>query len=252
MRYQNLTTTISNLSSRPDPRQLDFSRSWDIDSLKNIILEEGLHSSTQRGKFVFRQGEVVDKIYLIQSGCVAFTRHCAEGNRQVLDFFYPGSIFSDLQEDAQPTTFSAQCLLETQFCTFSKASLRRIATMTPEIYQAMNSLMLGMLSQVYDSLYNIGCRHGVERVAFTLCKIFDGLNAGIDVDSIRFDCHIPIRQIDIADAIGVTPVYLNQILKSLKEDGVIDIDKGTIKINNIKILKDICRYDEFVSIHRFI
>ncbi len=99
--------------------------------------------------------------------------------------------------------------------------------------------MLGLLSQAYDNLDNIGCRHGVERVALTLCTIFDGFNSGINVKSARFDCHIPIRQIDIADAIGVTPDYLNQILKSLKEDGVIDINKETINIDNIKILKDI-------------
>jgi CRP-like cAMP-binding protein len=252
MHYQNPTTNISNLASRTDARQLDFSGSWDIDSLKQIILEEGVRSSIQRGKFVFRQGEVVDKIYLIQTGCVAFTRHCAEGHRQVLDFFYRESVFSDLPENSQPTTFSAQCLLDTQAYALSKASLRRIATITPEIFRTVNSLMLRLLCQAYDSLYNIGCRHGVERVAFTLCKIFDGFNAGIDVDSARFDCNIPIRQIDIADAIGVTPVYLNQILKSLKEDGVIDINKGTINITNIKILKDICNYEEFSSIKRFI
>lgn len=252
MDYKNLTIHKPHQSSRLDTQQLDFSTSWDVDALKQIIIEEGLDSHIQRGKYVFRQGEVVDKIYLVQSGCVAFTRHCAEGNRQVLDILYPGSILSDLQENAQPTLFSAQSLLETRMYALSKASLRRIARITPEIYQAINSLMLGLLSQVYDNLWNIGCRHGVERVAFTLCKIFDGLNAGIDVDSIRFDYHIPIRQVDIADAIAVTPVYLNQILKSLKEDGVIDINKGTIKINNIKLLKDICRYDEFVSVHRFI
>ena len=252
MHYQNLTTKMPNLASHAGTRQLDFSRSWDVNSLKQIIHEEGLRSSIQRGKFVFRQSEVVDKIYLIQSGCVALTRHCAEGHRQILDFFYHDSVFSDLPDDSQPTTFSAQCLLDTQIYALSKASLRRIATTAPEIYQAVNSLMIELLSQAYDSLYNIGCRHGVERVAFALCKIFDGLNSGIDVDSARFDCQIPIRQIDIADAIGVTPVYLNQILKSLKEDGVIDINKGTININNIKILKDICNYDEFASMRGFI
>jgi CRP-like cAMP-binding protein len=207
----------------------------DLYTLKQMIRDEGVRIYTERGKCMFRQGEAVDKFFLIANGGVALTRHCGNGSAQVLDFFFDDAVFSDMKEPTAHSTYSATCLVDTHAYAISAASIRRSFLNDRELMLDCNQLLMETLNRAYGNLINLGCCHGEERVAYILCMIHDSI--------IRNTCrqiNIPVRQIDIANAVGMTPVYVNQILKSLKKCGSIHLNKGSVEILDISILRHIC------------
>jgi hypothetical protein len=44
---------------------------------------------------------------------------------------------------------------------------------------------------------------------------------------------LPIRQIDIADATGLTPVHTNRVLQDLRRRGLIRLEGSTLTIGNL-------------------
>ncbi len=234
---RNLNNVVSKIFPvlNPDMRLEAANSHKDLSSLKQIIRDEGVRIYAERGKCLFRQGEAVDKYFLIANGGVALTRHCAGGNAQVLDFFFDDAVFSDMKEPSAPSTYSASCLLDTHAYAISAAALRRVFLHDRELMLDCNHLLMETLNRAYGNLINLGCCHGEERVAYILCMIHDSI-----IHNSRRQVTIPVRQIDIANAIGMTPVYVNQILKSLKNCGSININKGSIEIIDISILRHIC------------
>ncbi len=204
----------------------------DLFVLKHMIRDEGVRIYAERGKCLFRQGEIVDKYFLIVNGGIALTRHCSDGNAQVLDFFFDDAVFSDMKESLVPSSYSASCLIDTHAYTISAASLRRSFLQDRDLMLECNHLLMEALNRAYGNLINLGCCHGEERVAYILCMIHDSI-----IKNGRRQISIPVRQIDIANAVGMTPVYVNQILKSLKKCGSINLNKGSVEIKDISILR---------------
>jgi CRP-like cAMP-binding protein len=233
----NLNNVVSNIFTGLTPEmQLDAANSHIyLSALKQMIRDEGVHIYSERGKCLFRQGEAVDKFFLISNGGVALSRHCADGNTQVLDFFFDDAVFSDMKAPHTQSTYAATCLLDTHAYAISAAAVRRSFLHDRDLMLDCNQLLMETLNRAYGNLINLGCCHGEERVAYILCLIHDSI-----IKNSKQMTNIPVRQIDIANAVGMTPVYVNQILKSLKKCGAININKGSIEIIDITVLKHIC------------
>ena len=233
---QNLSTVASKIFPAINiDLQLNVEHSFtDLFALKHMIRNEGVRIYAERGKCLFRQGEIVDKYFLIVNGGVALTRHCNDGNVQVLDFFFDDTVFSDVKVSLATSPYTASCLIDTHAYTISAASLRRSFMHDCDLMLECNHLLMETLNRAYGNLLNLGCRHGEERVAYILCMIHDSI-----IKNSSRQVSIPVRQIDIANAAGMTPVYVNQILKSLKRCGSINLNKGSIEIKDISVLRHI-------------
>jgi CRP-like cAMP-binding protein len=44
---------------------------------------------------------------------------------------------------------------------------------------------------------------------------------------------LPLRQSHMADATGLTPVHVNRVLGTLRDDGIIELSGGTLRIANL-------------------
>ena len=54
---------------------------------------------------------------------------------------------------------------------------------------------------------------------------------------------VPIRQEDIGDALSITPVHTNRMLRQLQRNGLIWADRGAIEIPDIAALRSTVRFD---------
>src|SRR5437764_14708702 len=44
---------------------------------------------------------------------------------------------------------------------------------------------------------------------------------------------MPITQIDLADALGLTPVHVNRVLQGLRKEGLLDFKRCTVTMNDV-------------------
>jgi hypothetical protein len=80
-------------------------------------------------------------------------------------------------------------------------------------------------------IVSMGRRDSVQRVAHLMCELYvRALNIGLTVGD-RFE--MPLTQIVLGDALGLTPVHVNRVLRKLKVSGVMSLSRGSLVIADI-------------------
>lgn len=198
----------------------------ELSLLTEIICNEGVVVRSRRGEFLYRQQDQMAHIYLMKSGLAAVTRICKSGNRQVLDFVLPDHILPVIRGSKVRSNHAVECLTDVVSCIISEAALLRQLRDSPGPLRAAFRVAARSVDHAYINLTNMGCRQGHQRVAYALSEVHQRWMASRGNASEG----IPIRQVDLADAVGVTKVYVNQILKRLEKDDIVKLEKASITV----------------------
>jgi CRP-like cAMP-binding protein len=130
-----------------------------------------------------------------------------------------------------------------------------IQTMTPVIYAEIKRARFESMVAAHRSLaeafwcetlvnsaiqrewaINLGRRTALERVAHLFCEIFERLRPVGMVDG--NSCLMPVTQMDLADATGLSVVHLNRTVQELRASGLIVLRERTLTVNDLDALKD--------------
>ena len=88
---------------------------------------------------------------------------------------------------------------------------------------------------------NVGRRTAYQRTAHLLCELMmkmrlAGLARGLA-------CDLPLTQIELADALGLTPVHVNRTLQWLRGESLIEFGSGILTVRNWRELKRAAGFD---------
>jgi len=104
------------------------------------------------------------------------------------------------------------------------------------------------ISQLVDEgtmrawITSMGRRSSVERVAHLMCELYlRARNIGLTDEG---DLELPVSQLLIADALGMTQVHANRVLKKLRLAGAMSFSRGRLHIVEPGKLVDIAGFDE--------
>jgi DNA-binding Lrp family transcriptional regulator len=56
--------------------------------------------------------------------------------------------------------------------------------------------------------------------------------------------HLPMTQAELADALGLTPVHLNRVIRSLEAEGLIERTKRDVKFPDWERMRDIADFND--------
>lgn len=89
---------------------------------------------------------------------------------------------------------------------------------------------------------SMGRRTSIERVAHLMCELYlRARNIGLTDES---HLELPMSQLLLADALGMTPVHLNRVLKQLRLAGAMTLKRGSLIITGPEKLVEIAGFDE--------
>ena len=188
---------------------------------------------------IFREGETVSQIYSLYSGWAYRYRQLPDGRRLILSFLVPGDLVlvEMLCFKRFVLPYSVKSLTAVSMCAFSLNDLseftRGLQQQTDELDRALQNY-LGSLSH---RLVDIGRRSALGRVARLILEIEARLSARSMSANGQF--YFPVRQEDIADALGLTAVYVNRTLDRLRRQNVISFDRSTMKVLDFPSLRSI-------------
>lgn len=151
-----------------------------------------------------------------------------EGRRQILSLHVPGDL-PDLQGLHLPyVDFSMATLTPAVVAFVPHADLRRLAADFPGISTALwrEALITAAIHRAWIS--GLGRRNARGRLSHLFCELYLRLK-GVDlVDG--YTLPMPLKQPDLADALGLTPVHVNRTLKELREEGLINLKSRKLEI----------------------
>lgn len=93
-----------------------------------------------------------------------------------------------------------------------------------------------------ERIVSLGRRDARGRIAYLLCELLwrhaaMGLTNG---DEFK----LPITQTELGDALGLTPVHVNRILKEFRERRLIAMRQKMLHLTDVRGLRDIAAFNE--------
>ena len=169
----------------------------------------------EKGRTFLTEGEPSEEVYTVFSGMATRTKTLSNGQRQVINFVFPGD-FVGLQAGVMgEMKHSVEASSDMVLCAFRRADLWELFKNQPA--RAYDLTWIGAVEEHFlgETIASLGQRDATERMAWAMLRIFKRLRA-VDLgtpDTVPF----PFRQVDLADALGLSLVHTNKTLARLRE-----------------------------------
>ena len=178
---------------------------------------------------IVRDGDRPSHCCLVLDGWVCRYKLLSQGKRQIFSFHIAGDI-PDLQSLHVPTMDHGLATLTNATVAFiPHESLRELTAQHPNIAALLwrDTLVDAAIFRAW--MVGMGRRSAYEQVAHLFCELYLKLQAVELAEGYR--CPMPITQVDMADALGLTPVHVNRVLQEMRGKTLITLRSSALVID---------------------
>jgi CRP-like cAMP-binding protein len=203
-----------------------------------------LHSrrkSFDVGAGMVHQGQPDQQAYVLADGWAFSYRLLPNGGRQVIDFQVPGDflglssvLFRSAGQCVEPVTAVQATLLD-------PSHLLAVFSANPSLRTAVLWAAARDEAMVVEHLVSIGRRNAVERTAHLLLELGARLSLVGLGSKAGYDC--PVSQYLLADALGLSAVHVNRVLRVLREDKLLTFRNGRVVLQDFDGLVALSNFD---------
>jgi CRP-like cAMP-binding protein len=178
---------------------------------------------------------------LIIEGFAFRSKTTAKGERQILSLHIPGEI-PDLQSlhlhvmDHDLTTLT-ECTLGF----IPHAALHELSRSRPNVAAALWRETLIDAAIFREWIVNVGRRQAIPRMAHLLSELLLRLEAIGRARNGAFE--LPITQSGLADCLGLTSIHTNRVLKQLRIESLVALEKRVFKVLDRAKLEELGQFD---------
>jgi CRP-like cAMP-binding protein len=192
------------------------------------------------GTVILEEGAVRRSLLLVSSGWALSFKSMADGRRLVADFLLRGDLLSN------GSIFGASyraALAVTDVTVFEIALDREPLLMrqTPLLATMFVHLLNRNFGIATEHLANIARRPPIERTAHLLLEMRHRLRVAGLADGQAFS--FPFTQSDLADALGLTAIHTNRVLRDLREDGLPIFRGAAVQLLDLDSLYGMTQFD---------
>jgi len=189
---------------------------------------------------MIREGDRPGPVFVILKGWACRYKILPSGSRQIMAFLLPGDacdlhvgILAEMDHNLQALTACEVALIPGD-------RMEALLEDHPAVARAMYKSQLIDEGILRAWIVSMGRRSSVERVAHLMCELYLRSFSINSINEIAF----PISQIVLADALGMTPVHVNRILRELRLAGAMSIHRGHLTVTDPLKLVQIAGFDE--------
>ena len=187
-----------------------------------LALALGAPQAVQAGDTLVRSGEAATHLVVLADGWAMRTLN-GPGGRQVTAILLPGDVCNLDALTPRPPVERVEMLTAGSILTLPVATARSLARERPAIAEAFLALALAERAAVADLAHTLGRRDARERLARVLC----GLAERLEADEFAW----PLTQVQLAQVLGITNVYVNRVSKAFRAEGLIALDRRAIRLD---------------------
>ncbi|MEO6256177.1 MAG: Crp/Fnr family transcriptional regulator [Sphingomicrobium sp.] len=198
--------------------------------------------SLSPGSYAVREGEPPTGCGVLVSGFAYRQKLTGDGGRQILSIHIPGEALDFQNIFLNLADHSVQMLTRAQLAVIPRADIQALAQSSAAIAHAILINVLVEASIFREWILNVGRRDAKSRLAHVLCELAVRLDAHGLADDMGY--HLPMTQAELADALGLTPVHLNRVIRSLELDGLIHRTKRDVSFPDWERLRDIADFND--------
>lgn len=191
---------------------------------------------------LIREGDEPGPVFVMINGWGCRYKLLPDGSRQILAFLMPGD-FCDMHAGIlREMDHSIATLTKAEVCTITRDRMEGLIEEHPRIAQAFWWTQLVDEGVLRAWIVSMGRRDSVQRLAHLICELYLRMrNIGLTDDN---RCQMPLTQLVLADALGLTPIHVNRVLRKLREDNVMELHGGVLVLHDADHLARIAGFDD--------
>jgi CRP-like cAMP-binding protein len=200
-------------------------------------------------QMIVAEGDAPGCAHAIVEGFACRYKLLPDGGRQILDFLVPGDLCDGHALFLAEMDHNIATLSECLVAFIPHKTLLSLTEAHPRIARALWWSSLVQESIAREWIANVGRRSADQRIAHLLSELCFRLHlVGL---AHHGQYHLPIRQMDLADATGLSVVHTNRVLKKLRQAGLLDLKQNLLTVPNIQRLEEFCGFDRaYLHPHR--
>lgn len=191
---------------------------------------------------LIREGDEPGPVFVVLEGWVCRYKILPNGTRQIMAFLMAGDACDLHIKLLAEMDHSIQAITPAMVATIARAEMQAMMDGHPMIARAMYRAQLIDEGIMRAWIVSMGRRNAIERVAHLICELYlRARGIGLTHDE---EFELPLSQIVLADALGMTAVHINRILKELRLAGAMALKRGSVTIMDPVRLVKIAGFDE--------
>ena len=209
-----------------------------------LAVLDGLHQRRRKfvvGRDIVHQGQTHPAAYILADGWVCSYKLLRDGGRQIVDFQIPGDFLGLRSVLLRTADHNIEPVTAVEASEVLESDLLEAFSTTPRLATAVLWAASRDEAMVVEHLVGIGRRDSVERTAHFLLEL--GARLTFAGRGTRDDFSCPLTQNHLADALGLSAVHVNRVLRELRERGLLTFQRGSVTIHNFDALADLAEFD---------
>ncbi len=186
---------------------------------------------------IFHQNETLDGVPVICDGWATSIMKLSNGRRQILSFMVPGELVTCRLLFERKLHLSIDAITRGTFRTFDLAQLRAAMTLVPPIFDKLLSAYNDERNRADQLIADLGRRTATGRIARLMLDIWSRMEKADMIEDGAID--FPLRQTHIADATGLTTVYVSKVINAFRNGSLVEYSERSLKILNIDKLRQL-------------
>jgi len=172
------------------------------------------------------QGQRVRRAYILISGWASSYKMRPDGTRQIIDIRVPGDFLGLQSILLHQSDYAIRPVIDMQIAEIVIDDLFEVLARSPRLAEAILWTVSQDSATGAERLISLGRRTATERVAHFMLELGARLTLVGQGDEAGYEC--PLTQYHLADALGLSAVHTNRVLRQLRDEGMLTFRDGHV------------------------
>lgn len=196
--------------------------------------------SVRKGRELLHEGQLGKKVFIVLDGWASSYKDLRDGTRQIISFSIAGDCVGLRGVLLETADHSFSASTDAEICTIDAAPLMQLFQDYPRIRAAFLWSSARDEAMTAERLVDIGRRTASQRIAHFFVELSERLMLIGLADPAAFDC--PLSQYMLADALGLSAIHVNRVLRDLRERNLLVVKCGKVTIVDLVKLTEFAGY----------
>ena len=199
------------------------------------------HRRQWAGERMIEQGDPRPVLFTLFSGWAIKTTSLPSGEGYLLSVVLPGELIGIESIFCMPLRYSVLAVTDVTYCSLDFRRTNELLT-EPRIARRLMQHLLGEHRRICERLAVVGACNARHNLAHFVVDLLQRLRERKMAREDRF--RLPLSSLQLANALGLTTVHLNRLLRGLRQDGIMTLENHVLEIQDMAALREIAAMHE--------
>jgi CRP-like cAMP-binding protein len=187
------------------------------------------------------EGQSGHRTYILQEGWASCYKILPDGGRQIITFSLPGDCMGLRSLLLRTSDHSFATITDAVISDIPSHRIFSLFQDHPRLGAAILWAASRDEAMTVEHLVNIGRRSAIDGTAHLILELHERLQLVGMATPTGFDC--PLNQNALADALGLSVIHVNRVLRQLRERGLMTFLAHKVIIHDLAGLRVLAQYD---------